>query len=150
MPSFLNRAKDTLQNECLKPLHFAIITLNVAEVIRLIEKGENINEPAILLNGMTPLMLAALIGSPKIVAHLLMAGADGNMRDMSSKNALDNALEGPWCLDRKSFETIKRCLSISLPFLRAAKWIGAFKQHPTIKPEEKLNAIEQISWNFLF
>lgn len=145
----------------LSPLHFAILTLDVAEVKRLIQQEDKsdssdsltnsesiVNEPARCLNGMTPLMLAARIGSPKIVLALLIANADGNIRDNSRLKPLDHAFMGPWCLDPKSFQSIQRCLNICLPFLKAAKFFGGFKHNETMKMEDKLTAIEQIGKKF--
>ncbi len=71
----------------------------------LIERGAEVNAPSNL--GITPLMVAASIGSVEAIELLLAAGADPALRDQKSRSALD------WAQERDHAKAVQRLRQIS-------------------------------------
>lgn len=76
----------------LKPLHRAAYSNNTILLKTWIDKGEDVNEPAV--GGLTPLHIAAYEGSTESVQMLLESGANPNLRDSKDRTALDLAFLG--------------------------------------------------------
>ena len=69
-------------------MHIAVLQNDLRRVRTLLHrKKSNVNQPD--NRGATPLMLAALIGSPKMVTYLLEKGASWRLQDDSGFNASD-------------------------------------------------------------
>lgn len=138
--------KAEAESDGLNELHRAILALNLWEVLRLLNRdgAKLVNQPASnVFDRITPLMLAARIGSPKIVFHLLAAGADGNICDINGKRCEYYANEGPWHLTTEALEMIQKTLNKWWLFLRLTRYIfGTFRS--TIMAEEIFKAMEQI------
>ena len=71
------------------PLHYAASSEALPVVRLLLQQGANIDASA--PNGRTPLMQAALYGSEDVVAALLAAGADRQLRDERGATAAELA-----------------------------------------------------------
>lgn len=74
------------------PLHYAASTGQVAVIEFLLENSAYIDAES--PNGSTPLMMAALYGSPESVKLLIQAGADLNVKNQLGLTALDFAVRG--------------------------------------------------------
>ena len=74
------------------PLHYAASTGQVAVIEFLLENSAYIDAES--PNGSTPLMMAALYGSPESVKVLIQAGADLNVKNQLGLTALDFAVRG--------------------------------------------------------
>ena len=73
------------------PLHYAASTGSVAVIEALLDNHAYIDAES--PNGSTPLMMAALYGTPQAVASLLDHGADPTLKNTLGLNALDFALK---------------------------------------------------------
>jgi ankyrin repeat protein len=74
------------------PLHYAASTGQVAVIEFLLENSAYIDAES--PNGTTPLMMAAMYGSPEAVKVLIQAGADLNIKNQLGLSALDFAVRG--------------------------------------------------------
>lgn len=74
------------------PLHYAASGGQVAVIEFLLENSAYIDAES--PNGSTPLMMAAMYGSPEAVKVLIQAGADLNMQNQLGLSALDFAVRG--------------------------------------------------------
>ena len=74
------------------PLHYAASTGQVAVIEFLLENSAYIDAES--PNGSTPLMMAAMYGSPESVKVLIQAGADLNIKNQLGLSALDLAVRG--------------------------------------------------------
>jgi ankyrin repeat protein len=72
------------------PLHYAATTGQVAVIDFLLENSAYIDAES--PNGSTPLMMAAMYGSPEAVKVLIQAGADLNLQNQLGLSALDFAV----------------------------------------------------------
>lgn len=73
------------------PLHDAARSGDIAEISRLLEEGEKINERN--ARGQTPLHIAAAMGHTDLITFLITAGADINAKDKRGLTALNLAAE---------------------------------------------------------
>ncbi len=74
------------------PLHYAASTGQVAVIEFLLENSAYIDAES--PNGSTPLMMAAMYGSPESVKVLIQAGADLNVKNQLGLTALDFSVRG--------------------------------------------------------
>jgi len=74
------------------PLHYAASSGQVAVIEFLLENSAYIDAES--PNGSTPLMMAAMYGSPEAVKVLIQAGADLNIKNQLGLSALDFAVRG--------------------------------------------------------
>jgi ankyrin repeat protein len=74
------------------PLHYAASTGQVAVIEFLLDNSAYIDAES--PNGSTPLMMAAMYGSPEAVKHLIQAGADLQIKNGANMTALDFAQRG--------------------------------------------------------
>lgn len=74
------------------PLHYAATGGHVAVIEYLLEHSAYIDAES--PNGSTPLMLAAMYGSPESVKHIIQAGADLTVKNQLGMTALDFAIQG--------------------------------------------------------
>jgi ankyrin repeat protein len=74
------------------PLHYAASTGQVAVIEFLLDNSAYIDAES--PNGSTPLMMAAMYGSPEAVKVLIQAGADLNIKNQLGLTALDFAVRG--------------------------------------------------------
>jgi ankyrin repeat protein len=74
------------------PLHYAASGGHVAVIAYLLENSAYIDAES--PNGTTPLMMAAMYGSPEAVKHLIQAGADLRLKNQLGLTALDFAIRG--------------------------------------------------------
>jgi len=74
------------------PLHYAATGGHVPVIEFLLEHSAYIDAES--PNGTTPLMMAAMYGSPEAVKHLIQAGADLQVRNGANMTALDFAQRG--------------------------------------------------------
>lgn len=74
------------------PLHYAATGGHVPVIEFLLEHSAYIDAES--PNGTTPLMMAAMYGSPEAVKHLIQAGADLQLKNGANMTALDFALKG--------------------------------------------------------
>ncbi len=74
------------------PLHYAATGGHLAVIELLLEHSAYIDAES--PNGSTPLMLAAMYGSPESVKHLIQAGADLTVKNQLGMTALDFATKG--------------------------------------------------------
>lgn len=74
------------------PLHYAASTGQVAVIEFLLENSAYIDAES--PNGSTPLMMAAMYGSPEAVKVLIQAGADLGIKNQLGLTALDFAVRG--------------------------------------------------------
>ena len=73
------------------PLHYAATGGHVPVIEFLLEHSAYIDAES--PNGTTPLMMAAMYGSPEAVKHLIQAGADLQIKNGANMTALDFALK---------------------------------------------------------
>ena len=73
-------------------------------------------------NGTTPLMMAAMYGSPEAVKSLIQAGADPTLKNQLGLSALDFAVRG------------QRPNSIELMNAGLARWAARQRRSVTIQP----------------
>lgn len=71
------------------PLHYAASSANLPIIALLIENSAYIDAES--PNGTTPLMMAAMYGTPEAVKLLLQEGADPTLKNIQSLTALDFA-----------------------------------------------------------
>ncbi len=90
------------------PLHYAASGGHVAVIAHLLEHSAYIDAES--PNGTTPLMMAAMYGSPEAVKALIQAGADPTLKNQLGLSALDFAVRG------------KRSNSIELMHAGLARW----------------------------
>jgi uncharacterized protein len=74
------------------PLHYAATAGHVAVIDFLLENSAYIDAES--PNGTTPLMMAAMYGSPEAVKVLIQAGADLHIKNQLGLSALDFAVRG--------------------------------------------------------
>ena len=74
------------------PLHYAATGGHVPVIEYLLDNSAYIDAES--PNGTTPLMMAAMYGSPEAVKHLIQAGADLQVKNGAHMTALDFALKG--------------------------------------------------------
>ena len=74
------------------PLHYAATGGHVPVIEFLLEHSAYIDAES--PNGTTPLMMAAMYGSPEAVKHLIQAGADLQIKNGANMSALDFAQKG--------------------------------------------------------
>ena len=74
------------------PLHYAASGGHVPVIALLLENSAYIDAES--PNGSTPLMMAAMYGSPEAVKHLIQAGADVTLKNQLGMTALDFAIRG--------------------------------------------------------
>jgi len=74
------------------PLHYAASGGHIAVIEFLLENSAYIDAES--PNGTTPLMMAAMYGSPEAVKVLIQAGADLNVKNQMDMTALDFAVRG--------------------------------------------------------
>ena len=74
------------------PLHYAASRGHVPVITHLLEHSAYIDAES--PNGTTPLMMAAMYGSPESVKALIQAGADPTLRNQLGLSALDFAVRG--------------------------------------------------------
>jgi uncharacterized protein len=74
------------------PLHYAATGGHVPVIEFLLDNSAYIDAES--PNGTTPLMMAAMYGSPEAVKHLIQAGADLQIKNGANMTALDFALKG--------------------------------------------------------
>ena len=74
------------------PLHYAATGGHVPVIEYLLEHSAYIDAES--PNGTTPLMMAAMYGSPEAVKHLIQAGADLQIKNGANMTALDFAQRG--------------------------------------------------------
>ena len=74
------------------PLHYAATGGHVAVIEHLLEHSAYIDAES--PNASTPLMMAAMYGSPESVKHLIQAGADLTVKNHLGMTALDFAIKG--------------------------------------------------------
>ena len=74
------------------PLHYAATGGHVPVIEFLLEHSAYIDAES--PNGTTPLMMAAMYGSPEAVKHLIQAGADLQIKNGANMTALDFAQRG--------------------------------------------------------
>jgi uncharacterized protein len=74
------------------PLHYAATGGHVPVIEYLLDNSAYIDAES--PNGTTPLMMAAMYGSPEAVKHLIQAGADLQVKNGANMTALDFALKG--------------------------------------------------------
>jgi uncharacterized protein len=74
------------------PLHYAASGGHVPVIAYLLENSAYIDAES--PNGTTPLMMAAMYGSPEGVKHLIQAGADLRLKNQLGLTALDFAIRG--------------------------------------------------------
>lgn len=74
------------------PLHYAATSGHLAIISLLLENSAYIDAES--PNATTPLMMAAMYGSPEAVKVLIQAGADLNMQNQLGLSALDFAVRG--------------------------------------------------------
>mgnify|MGYP000535365496 CR=1 FL=1 len=74
------------------PLHYAATRGHIAMMRLLLENSAYIDAES--PNGTTPLMMAAMYGSPEAVKVLIQAGADLNIKNQLGLSALDFAVRG--------------------------------------------------------
>ena len=73
-------------------LHYAATGGHVPVIEYLLDNSAYIDAES--PNGTTPLMMAAMYGSPEAVKHLIQAGADLNFKNGANMTALDFAVKG--------------------------------------------------------
>jgi uncharacterized protein len=73
-------------------LHYAASGGHVPVIAHLLEHSAYIDAES--PNGTTPLMMAAMYGSPEAVKHLIQAGADLTIKNQLGLTALDFAVRG--------------------------------------------------------
>lgn len=74
------------------PLHYAASGGHVPVIAHLLDHSAYIDAES--PNGTTPLMMAAMYGSPEAVKHLIQAGADLRLKNQLGLSALDFAIRG--------------------------------------------------------
>ena len=74
------------------PLHYAASRGHVPVIMHLLEHSAYIDAES--PNGTTPLMMAAMYGSPESVKALIQAGADPTLKNQLGLSALDFAVRG--------------------------------------------------------
>ena len=74
------------------PLHYAASGGHVPVIEHLLEHSAYIDAES--PNGTTPLMMAAMYGTPESVNHLIQAGADLTLKNQLGLTALDFAIRG--------------------------------------------------------
>ena len=74
------------------PLHYAASGGHVPVIAYLLEHSAYIDAES--PNGTTPLMMAAMYGSPEAVKELIQAGADPTIKNQLGLTALDFAVRG--------------------------------------------------------
>lgn len=74
------------------PLHYAASGGHVPVIAHLLDHSAYIDAES--PNGTTPLMMAAMYGSPEAVKHLIQAGADLTIKNQLGLTALDFAIRG--------------------------------------------------------
>ncbi|WP_353238741.1 ankyrin repeat domain-containing protein [Limnohabitans sp.] len=85
------------------PLHYAATGGHVAIIEFLLDESAYIDAES--PNGTTPLMMAAMYGSPEAVKVLIQAGADLNLKNQLGMTALDFAVRGQRNNARELIET---------------------------------------------
>jgi ankyrin repeat protein len=85
------------------PLHYAASGGHVAVLALLLEHSAYIDAES--PNGTTPLMMAAMYGSPEAVKHLIHAGADLKLQNQLGMTALDFAVRGQRANAKELIET---------------------------------------------
>lgn len=85
------------------PLHYAATGGHVDILALLLEHSAYIDAES--PNGTTPLMMAALYGSPEAVKHLIQAGADLKLQNQLGMTALDFAVRGQRTNAKELIET---------------------------------------------
>lgn len=106
------------------PLHYAASTGQVAVIEFLLENSAYIDAES--PNGSTPLMMAAMYGSPESVKVLIQAGADLNVKNQLGLTALDFAVRG-------QRQNAKELLETGLQ-RQAARAINSQAKEPQAKP----------------
>lgn len=102
------------------PLHYAASGGHVAVIAHLLEHSAYIDAES--PNGTTPLMMAAMYGSPEAVKALIQAGADPTLKNQLGLSALDFAVRG------------KRSNSIELMHAGLARWAARQNRSVTSQP----------------
>jgi uncharacterized protein len=107
------------------PLHYAASGGHVPVIQYLLENSAFIDAES--PNGTTPLMMAAMYGSPEAVKALIQAGADPTLKNQLGLTALDFAVRG------------QRSNSIDLMQAGLARW-AARRQNSLISPPTRLES----------
>jgi ankyrin repeat protein len=102
------------------PLHYAASRGHVPVIMYLLENSAYIDAES--PNGTTPLMMAAMYGSPEAVKALIQAGADPTLKNQLGLSALDFAVRG------------QRPNSIELMHAGLDRWAARQKRSSTIEP----------------
>ena len=102
------------------PLHYAASGGHVPVIEHLLEHSAYIDAES--PNGTTPLMMAAMYGSPEAVKSLIQAGADPTLKNQLGLSALDFAVRG------------QRPNSIELMNAGLARWAARQRRSVTIQP----------------
>jgi len=102
------------------PLHYAASGGHVPVIEHLLEHSAYIDAES--PNGTTPLMMAAMYGSPEAVKALIQAGADPTLKNQLGLSALDFAVRG------------QRPNSIELMHAGLARWADRQRRSVTIQP----------------
>ncbi len=102
------------------PLHYAASRGHVPVIMHLLEHSAYIDAES--PNGTTPLMMAAMYGSPESVKALIQAGADPTLKNQLGLSALDFAVRG------------QRQNSIELMQAGLARWAARQKRSSPSQP----------------
>lgn len=116
------------------PLHYAASTGHVAVIEYLLDNSAYIDAES--PNGTTPLMMAAMYGSPQAVKVLIQAGADLNIKNQLGLSALDFAVRGNRQNSKELIET-----GLQREAARAAK-----VQAPAEPPAEPVSKPLKTGW----
>jgi len=98
LKGYLSLVKQLVENDAdvnktgWTPLHYAASGGHVSVIEFLLENSAYIDAES--PNGSTPLMMAAMYGSPESVKVLIQAGADLNIKNQLGLTALDFAVRG--------------------------------------------------------
>jgi ankyrin repeat protein len=103
------------------PLHYAATGGHVAVIEHLLEHSAYIDAES--PNGTTPLMMAAMYGTPEAVKALIQAGADPTLQNQLGMSALDFAVQA------------QRNNSIELMHAGLARWAA---RHPNAAPSPNI------------
>jgi ankyrin repeat protein len=106
------------------PLHYAASGGHVPVIAHLLEHGAYIDAES--PNGTTPLMMAAMYGSPESVKSLIQAGADPTLKNQQGLSALDFAVRA------------RRTNSIELMQAGLIRWNARQNQTAPSKPDQAL------------
>jgi ankyrin repeat protein len=102
-------------------LHYAASGGHVAVIEHLLEHSAYIDAES--PNGTTPLMMAAMYGTPEAVKALIQAGADPTLQNQLGMSALDFAVQA------------QRNNSIELMHAGLARWAA---RHPNAAPSPSI------------